>query len=152
MTLDTLSTNFVDFINYTFSTFSIMLLTTGMFLSYPLVRGEIEDEEKKEREAMVFAVGLGISILITLICLLVMIITPIYAMLNGINIIEFIKVAFSIVGYARDNGDEADTFLMLIILLVNFSVIAWIGGLITRFWGNKIFIKDEIAEIKNDKF
>ena len=49
MTLDTLSTNFVDFINYTFSAFSILLLTAGMFLSYPLVRGEIEDEEKKRK-------------------------------------------------------------------------------------------------------
>lgn len=143
MTLDTLSTSFVDFINYTFSTFSIMLLTTGMFLSYPLVRGEIEDEEKNEKEARAFAVGLGISILMTMICLFVMIITPIYAMFNGINIIEFIKVAFSIVGYAKDDGEEAYIFLMLIILLVNFSVIAWIGGLITKFWGNKIFIKNK---------
>lgn len=143
MTLDTLSTNFVDFINYTFSTFSIMLLTTGMFLSYPFVRGEIEDEEKNEREAKVFAVGLGISILMTMICLFVMIITPIYAMFNGINIIEFIKVAFSIIGYTRDNGDETDLFLILIILLVNFSIIAWIGGLIAKFWGNKIFIKTD---------
>ena len=50
MMLETLSTNFVDFINYTFSIFSIMLLTTGMFLSYPFLRGEIEDEEKNERE------------------------------------------------------------------------------------------------------
>lgn len=49
MMLDTLSTNFVDFINYTFSTFSIMLLTTGMFLSYPFLRGEIEDEEKMKK-------------------------------------------------------------------------------------------------------
>ena len=97
MALDTLSTNFVDFINYTFLVFSVQLLTTGMFLSYP---------------------------------------------------IEFIKVAFSILGYARDNGDETDAFLMLIIVLVNFSVIAWIGGLITRFWGNKIFIKtDKVEEI-----
>lgn len=143
MMLETLSTNFVDFINYTFLAFSIMLLTTGMFLSYPFVRGEIEDEEKNEKEAMAFAIGLGISVLMTLISLLVMIITPIYAMLNGINIIEFIKVAFSIIGYARDNGDETDLFLILIILLVNFSVIAWIGGLITRFWGNKIFIKNK---------
>ena len=142
MTLDTLSTNFVDFINYTFLVFSVLLLTTGMFLSYPFVRGEIEDEEKNEREAKVFAVGLGISILLTMICLVVMIITPIYAMFNGINIIEFIKVAFSIVGYAKDNGDEANIFLILIILLVNFSVIAWIGGLITKFWGNKIFYKN----------
>ena len=142
MTLDTLSTNFVDFINYTFLVFSVLLLTTGMFLSYPFVRGEIEDEEKNEKEAKVFAVGLGISILLTMICLVVMIITPIYAMFNGINIIEFIKVAFSIVGYAKDNGDEANIFLMLIILLVNFSVIAWIGGLITKFWGNKIFYKN----------
>ena len=148
MALDTLSTNFVDFINYTFSTFSIMLLTTGMFLSYPFLRGEIEDEEKNEKEAMAFTIGFVISIFMTMICLLVMIITPIYAMLNGINIIEFIKVAFSIVGYANDNGDETDIFLMLIILLVNFSVIAWIGGLITRFWGNKIFIKkDKVEEI-----
>ena len=148
MALDTLSTNFVDFINYTFSTFSIMLLTTGMFLSYPFLRGEIEDEEKNEKEAMAFTIGFVISIFMTMICLLVMIITPIYAMLNGINIIEFIKVAFSIVGYANDNGDEADIFLMLIILLVNFSVIAWIGGLITKFWGNKIFIKkDKVEEI-----
>ena len=144
MMLETLSTNFVDFINYTFLAFSIMLLTTGMFLSYPFVRGEIEDEEKNEKEAMVFAIGLSISILITLICLLVMIITPIYAILNGINIIEFIKVAFSIIGYTRDNGDETDLFLILIILLVNFSVIAWIGGLITKFWGNKIFKKTEL--------
>lgn len=60
MALDTLSTNFVDFINYTFLVFSVLLLTTGMFLSYPFVRGEIEDEEKNEREAKVFAVGLGI--------------------------------------------------------------------------------------------
>lgn len=142
MTLDTLSTNFVDFINYTFSAFSIMLLTTGMFLSYPFLRGEIEDEEKNEREAMAFTIGFVISIFITMICLFVMIITPIYAMFNGINIIEFIKVAFSIVGYAKDDGGEAYIFLMLIILLVNFSVIAWIGGLITKFWGNKIFIKN----------
>ena len=142
MTLDTLSTNFVDFINYTFLVFSVLLLTTGMFLSYPFVRGEIEDEEKNEKEARAFAVGLGISILMTIICLFVMIITPIYAMFNGINIIEFIKVAFSIVGYAKDDGGEAYIFLMLIILLVNFSVIAWIGGLITKFWGNKIFIKN----------
>lgn len=142
MTLDTLSTNFVDFINYTFSAFSIMLLTTGMFLSYPFLRGEIEDEEKNEKEAMAFTIGFVISIFMTMICVFVMIITPIYAMLNGINIIEFIKVAFSILGYARDNGDETYVFLMLIILLVNFSVIAWIGGLITRFWGNKIFYKN----------
>ena len=148
MTLDTLSTNFVDFIKYTFSVFSIMLLTTGMFLSYPFVRGEIEDEEKNEKEAMAFTIGFVISIFMTMICVFVMIITPIYAMLNGINIIEFIKVAFSILGYARDNGDETYIFLMLIILLVNFSVIAWIGGLITRFWGNKIFIKtDKVEEI-----
>lgn len=148
MTLDTLSTSFVDFINYTFSTFSIMLLTTGMFLSYPFLRGEIEDEEKNEKEARAFAVGLAISILMTMICLFLMIITPIYAMFNGIDIIEFIKVAFSIVGYAKDDGDEAYIFLMLIILLINFSVIAWIGGLITRFWGNKIFIKtDKVEEI-----
>ena len=143
MTLDTLSTNFVDFINYTFSAFSIMLLTTGMFLSYPFLRGEIEDEEKNEKEAMAFTIGFVISIFMTMICVFVMIITPIYAMLNGINIIEFIKVAFNILGYARDNGDETYVFLMLIILLVNFSVIAWIGGLITRFWGNKIFIKTD---------
>ena len=142
MTLDTLSTNFVDFINYTFSAFSIMLLTTGMFLSYPFLRGEIEDEEKNEKEAMAFTIGFVISIFMTMICVFVMIITPIYAMLNGINIIEFIKVAFSILGYARDNGDETYVFLMLIILLINFSVIAWIGGLITRFWGNKIFYKN----------
>lgn len=148
MALDTLSTNFVDFINYTFSAFSIMLLTTGMFLSYPFLRGEIEDEEKSEKEAMAFTIGFVISILLTMICLFVMIITPIYAMFNGINIIEFIKVAFSILGHAKDNGDEADIFLMLIILLVNFSVIAWIGGLITKFWGNKIFIKkDKVEEI-----
>lgn len=142
MMLETLSTNFVDFINYTFLAFSIMLLTTGMFLSYPFVRGEIEDEEKNEKEAMAFAIGLGISVLMTLISLLVMIITPIYAMLNGINIIEFIKVAFSVIGYTKDNGDETDLFLILIILLVNFSIIAWIGGLIAKFWGNKIFIKN----------
>ena len=141
MALDTLSTNFVDFINYTFLAFSIMLLTTGMFLLYPFVRGEIEDEEKNEKEAMAFTIGFVISFFMTIICLLVMIITPIYAMLNGINIIEFVKVAFSIVGYTKDNGDGIDPFLMLIIILVNFSVIAWIGGLITRFWGNKIFIK-----------
>lgn len=141
MMLETLSTNFVDFINYTFLAFSIMLLTTGMFLSYPFVRGEIEDEEKNEKEAMAFAIGLGISVLMTLISLLVMIITPIYAMLNGINIIEFIKVAFSVIGYTKDNGDETDLFLILIILLVNFSIIAWIGGLIAKFWGNKIFKK-----------
>ena len=148
MTLDTLSTNFVDFINYTFLAFSIMLLTTGMFLSYPFVRGEIEDEEKNEKEAKVFSVGLGISILMTIICLFVMVITPIYAMFNGINIIEFIKVAFSILDYEKDNGDGIDPFLMLIIILVNFSVIAWIGSLITKFWGNKIFIKtDKVEEI-----
>lgn len=143
MALDTLSTNFVNFINYTFSTFTIMLLTTGMFLSYPFLRGEIEDEEKNEKEVMAFTIGFVISILMTLICLLVMIITPIYAMFNGINIIEFVKVTFSIVSYTKDNRDEADIFLMLIILLVNFSVIAWIGGLITKFWGNKIFIKNK---------
>lgn len=148
MALETLSTNFVDFINYTFSAFSILLLTAGMFLSYPFLRGEIEDEEKSEKEAMAFTIGFVISILLTMICVFVMIITPIYAMFNGINIIEFIKVAFSILGYAKDNGDETDIFLMLIILLVNFSVIAWIGGLITRFWGNKIFIKkDKVEEI-----
>lgn len=148
MMLETLSTNFVDFINYTFSIFSIMLLTTGMFLSYPFLRGEIEDEEKNEKEAMAFTIGFVISIFMTMICLLVMIITPIYAMFNGINIIEFIKVAFSILGYTKNNGDGIDPFLMLIIILVNFSVIAWIGGLITKFWGNKIFIKtDKVEEI-----
>jgi hypothetical protein len=147
MALDTLSTNFVDFINYTFSAFSILLLTAGMFLSYPFLRGEIEDEEKSEKEAMAFTIGFVISILLTMICLFVMIITPIYAMFNGINIIEFIKVAFSILGHAKDNGDEADIFLMLIILLVNFSVIAWIGGLITKFWGNKIFIKTDRSRL-----
>ena len=144
MTLDTLSTNFVDFINYTFSAFSILLLTAGMFLSYPFLRGEIEDEEKSEKEAMAFTIGFVISILLTMICVFVMIITPIYAMFNGINIIEFIKVAFSILGHAKDNGDETDIFLMLIILLVNFSVIVWVSGLITKFWGNKIFIKKEL--------
>ncbi|QPH89392.1 hypothetical protein [Campylobacter concisus] len=61
MMLETLSTNFVDFINYTFSAFSIMLLTTGMFLSYPFLRGEIEDEEN-EKEAMAFTIGFVISI------------------------------------------------------------------------------------------
>ena len=100
-------------------------------------------KKKNEKEAKVFAVGLAISIFMTMICLLVMIITPIYAMFNGINIIEFIKVAFSILGCAKDDGDEADIFLMLIILLINFSVIAWIGGLITKFWGNKIFLKTD---------
>ena len=109
----------------------------------------MKTKKKKEREAKVFAVGLGISILMTMICLLVMIITPIYATLNGINIIEFIKVAFSIIGYTKDNGDEADTFLMLIILLVNFSVIGWVSGLITRFWGNKIFLK-ELEGVKDE--
>ena len=105
-------------------------------------------KKKNEKEAMAFTIGFVISIFMTMICVFVMIITPIYAMLNGINIIEFIKVAFSILGYARDNGDETYVFLMLIILLVNFSVIAWIGGLITRFWGNKIFIKkDKVEEI-----
>ena len=148
MALDTLSTNFVDFINYTFSTFSIMLLTAGMFLSYPFLKGEIEDEEKNEKVAKAFTIGFVISILMTLICLLVMIITPIYAMFNGINIIEFVKVAFSIVSYTKDNGNETYVFLMLIILFVNFLVIAWIGGLITKFWGNKIFIKTDRVEEK----
>jgi hypothetical protein len=66
-----------------------MLLTTGMFLSYPFLRGEIEDEEKNEKEAKAFAVGLAISILMTMICLFVMIITPIYAMLMGMKLIFF---------------------------------------------------------------
>ena len=143
MALDTLQTNFVDFINYTFSIFTVMLLTAGMFLSYPFLKGEIEDEEKNEKEAKAFTIGFSLSILMTLICLLVMIVTPIYAMFNGINIVEFIKVAFSIVSYTKNNRDETDLFLMLIIILVNFSVIAWIGGLITRFWGDKIFLRTD---------
>lgn len=133
--------SFVDFINYTFSIFVVMLLTAGMFLSYPFLKGEIENEEKNEKAAKAFTIGFSISILMSLICLLVMIVTPIYAMLNGINIIEFIEVAFSIVSYAKNNGDDTDLFLMLVVLLVNFSVIAWIGGLITRFFGNRIFLK-----------
>lgn len=141
MVLDVLPTNFVDFINYTFSVFAVMLLTAGMFLSYPFLKGEIEDEEKNKKEAQAFAIGFSISILMSLICLLVMIVTPIYAMFNGINIIEFIEAAFSIVNYAKNNGDDTDIFLMLVVLLVNFSVIAWIGGLITRFFGNRIFLK-----------
>ena len=140
--------SFVNFINYTFSIFVVMLLTAGMFLSYPFLKGEIEDEEKHEKAAKAFTIGFSISILMILICLLVMIVTPIYAMLNGINIIEFIEVAFSIVSHAKNNGDDTDLFLMLIILLINFSVIAWIGGLITRFWGNKIFLKTDDFLIK----
>jgi hypothetical protein len=125
-----------------------MFLTAGMFLSYPFLKGEIEDEERNEKAAKAFTIGFSISILMTMICLLVMIVTSIYAMLNGINIIEFIEVAFSIVNYAKNNGDDTDLFLMLIILLLNFSVIAWIGGLITRFWGNKIFLKTDDFLIK----
>lgn len=140
--------SFVNFINYTFSIFVVMLLTAGMFLSYPFLKGEIEDKEKNEKAAKAFTIGFSISILMILICLLVMIVTPIYAMLNGINIIEFIEVAFSIVSHAKNNGDDTDLFLMLIILLINFSVIAWIGGLITRFWGNKIFLKTDDFLIK----
>lgn len=135
--------SFINFINYTFSFFVVMLLTAGMFLSYPFLKGEIENEERKEKEAKAFTIGFSISILMTLICLLVMIVTPIYAMLNGINISEFIEAAFSIVNYAGNNRDDTDIFLMLIILLANFSIIAWIGGLITRFWGNKIFLKTD---------
>lgn len=143
MVLDVLPTNFVDFINYTFSVFAVMLLTAGMFLSYPFLKGEIEDEDKNKKEAQAFTIGFSISILMTLMCLLVMIVTPIYAMFNGINMIEFIEAAFSIVNYAGTNRDDTDLFLMLIILLANFSIIAWIGGLITRFWGNKIFLKTD---------
>ena len=135
--------SFVNFINYTFSIFVVMLLTAGMFLSYPFLKGEIEDEEKNEKAAKVFTIGFSISIFMTLMCLLVMIVTPIYAMFNGINMIEFIEAAFSIVNYAGNNRDDTDIFLMLIILLANFSIIAWIGGLITRFWGNKIFLKTD---------
>ena len=36
------------------------------------------------------------------------------------------------------------TFSTFSIMLFNFLVIAWIGGLITKFWGNKIFIKKQI--------
>ena len=140
--------SFINFINYTFSFFVVMFLTAGMFLSYPFLKGEIEDEERNEKAAKAFTIGFSISILMTMICLLVMIVTSIYAMLNGINIIEFIEVAFSIVNYAKNNGDDTDLFLMLIILLLNFSVIAWIGGLITRFWGNKIFLKTDDFLIK----
>ena len=139
MVLDT----FVDFINCTFSIFAVMLLTAGMFLSYPFLKGEIENEEKNGKETQAFTIDFSISIFMTLMCLLVMIVTPIYAMFNGINILEFIEAAFSIVSYARNNNDDTDLFLMLIILLVNFSVTAWIGGLITRFWGDKIFLKTD---------
>ena len=139
MVLDT----FVDFINCTFSIFAVMLLTAGMFLSYPFLKGEIENEEKNGKETQAFTIGFSISIFMTLMCLLVMIVTPIYAMFNGINILEFIEAAFSIVSYTRNNNDDTDLFLMLIILLVNFSVTAWIGGLITRFWGDKIFLKTD---------
>lgn len=139
MVLDT----FVDFINYTSSIFAVMLLTAGMFLSYPFLKGEIEDEEKNKKEARVFTIGFIISIFMTLMCLLVMIVTLIYAMFNGINILEFIEVAFNIVSYAKNNRDDTDLFLMLIIILANFLVIAWIGGLITRFWGSKIFLKTD---------
>lgn len=143
MVLDPLHTNFVDFINYTFSIFAIMLLTAGMFLSYPFLKGEIEDEEKNGKEAQAFTIGFSISIFMTLMCLLVMIVTPIYAMFKGINIVEFIEATFSVASYAKNNVDDTDLFLMLIILLANFSIIAWIGGLITRFWGDKIFLKTD---------
>lgn len=143
MILDTLSTNFVNFINYNFLVFVIMLITTGIFLSYPFLRNQIEDEEKNEKVAMVFSVGVVISVLMTLMCLLVMIVTPIYAMFNDINIIEFIKVAFSIVSYTNNNRDEIELFYILVILIVNFSIIAWISSLIIKFWGNKIFLKSK---------
>lgn len=143
MILDTLSTNFVNFINYNFLVFVIMLITTGIFLSYPFLRNQIEDEEKNEKVAMVFSVGVVISVLMTLTCLLVMIVTPIYAMFNDINIIEFIKVAFSIVSYTNNNRDEIELFYILVILIVNFSIIAWISSLIIKFWGNKIFLKSK---------
>ena len=143
MILDTLSINFVNFINYNFLVFVIMLITTGIFLSYPFLRNQIEDEEKNEKVAMVFSVGVVISVLMTLMCLLVMIVTPIYAMFNDINIIEFIKVAFSIVSYTNNNRDEIELFYILVILIVNFSIIAWISSLIIKFWGNKIFLKSK---------
>ena len=43
-----------------------MLLTAGMFLSYPFLKGEIEDEEKNKKEAKVFTIGFSISIFMTL--------------------------------------------------------------------------------------
>ena len=118
-----------------------MLMTTGIFLSYPFLKNQREYEKKNEKVAMAFSIGFVISVLITLMCLLIMIVTPIYAMFNGVNIIEFIKIAYKIVSYTSNNRDDVESFFILIIPIVNFLIIAWISSLITKFWGNKIFFK-----------
>lgn len=149
MILDTLSTNFINFINYTYTIFIVMFMTIAIFLSYPLLREPYEDEERNKKEEMAFFMGFIISGLITLVCVLVIIITLIYAMFQGVNLIDFVKTVFKIISQTSNGIDENEYVVALIILIfVNFMVIVGISGLITRFWGDKIYLK---LDKKGDK-
>ena len=142
MILDTLSTNFINFINYTYTFFVVMFITIAIFLSYPLLREPYEDEKRNKKEEMVFSIGFIISCLITLVYVLVMIVTLIYVMFQGVNLIDFIKIVFKIISQTSNGIDENEYIIALIILIfVNFLIIIGISGLITRFWGDKIYLK-----------
>lgn len=145
-----LSTNFINFINYTYMIFVVMFMTTGLFLSYPFLRKPYEDDEKNKREEMTFSMGLVISGLITLVCVLVMIVTPIYAMFQGVNLINFFETVSKIMT-GTNNGIDEDGYVITLIILgfVNFIVILLISSLIIRFWGNKIYLKlDKAGKIQ----
>lgn len=145
-----LSTNFVNFINYTYMIFVVMFMTTGLFLSYPFLRKSYEDDEKNKKEEMTFFMGLVISGLITLVCVLIMIATPIYAMFQGVNLIDFFETVSKIMTGTNNNIDENGYVITLIILgVVNFIIILTTSGLITRLWGNKIYLKlDKAGKIQ----
>ena len=141
MGLESLSTGFVDFANYTFMAFSIMLLTAGMFFSYPFLRSEEKDEAKLDKEAKVFTIGFAISIVMALIPLFIMLIIPFLAMFYGINVAEFVSTMFSIISYTNNNRGDNELLIIIGLIFANFLVIAWTSGLIVKTFGNKIFYK-----------
>lgn len=141
MGLDILSTGFVDFVNYTFMAFSIMLLTAGMFFSYPFLRSEEKDEAKLDKEAKVFTIGFAIAIAMALIALFIMLIIPFLAMFYGINVVEFIGTMFGIIGYTNNNRGDNELLVIVGLVFANFLVIAWVSGFIVKSFGHKIFYK-----------
>lgn len=141
MGLESLSTGFVNFVNYTFIVFAIMLLTAGMFLSYPFLRSNDIEEIKRDKEAKVFTIGFAIAIAMALIPLLIMLAIPFLAMFYGINVAEFIRTMFDIVSYTNNNRSDNELLIIIGLVFASFLVIAWASGLIVKFFGNKIFYK-----------
>jgi hypothetical protein len=141
MGLESLSTSFVDFVNYIFIAFVVMLFTAGMFFSYPFLRSEEKDEAKLDKEAKVFTIGFAISIAMALIPLLIMLVIPFLAMFYGINVAEFVSTMFSIIGYTNNNRSDNELLIIIGLIFASFLVIAWVSGFIVRSFGHKIFYK-----------